>query len=81
MAKCIIATFDGIQMRIYLNGSLIDSAAASVNTNPIVRSFCYIGKSNWAEDGYSDSYLDDLIFFNRSFVQSEINELIISFSK
>jgi hypothetical protein len=77
----LIATFDGTQTRIYLNGLLKDSAAASVSTNSIVRSLCYIGKSNWAADGYSESYLDDLIFFNRSFVQSEIMELTEGFSK
>ena len=40
------------------------------------RSNCYIGKSNWATDGYSNSYLDDLRFYNKSLTQEEINELM-----
>jgi hypothetical protein len=48
--------------RIYLNGQL--TVTSSHNYTPQIenRTNCFIGKSNWAGDGNSYSYLDDLRF-------------------
>ena len=71
----LVATFDGTNSNIYLNGQLVASAAYSYNLTALFRSNCFIGKSNW-DDGYSWSYLDDLRFFNKSLSQVQILDLM-----
>ena len=62
---------------IYINGSMtVNKTFSTIMPPTISRSSCYIGKSNWAGDGYSDSYLDDLRFYNKSLSQSEIIHLL-----
>jgi hypothetical protein len=73
-----VITINGTNARMYLNGKLV---ANSINPNLSLptnesRSKCYIGKSHWASEGYSHSYLDDLRFYNKSFTQKEILELM-----
>jgi hypothetical protein len=74
----LTATNNGTNARIYLNGTLVAESNTQNYTRPfnLSRSNCYIGKSNWAHDGYSHSYLDDLRFYNKSLTQEEINELM-----
>jgi hypothetical protein len=74
----LTATFNGTIARIYLNGTLVAESNTQNHTRPFnkARSNCYIGKSNWATDGYSCSYLDDLRFYNKSLTQEEIIELM-----
>ena len=43
----------------------------------LTRSNCFIGKSNFASDGVSSSFLDDLRFYNKSLTSSEINHLML----
>jgi hypothetical protein len=73
-----VTTFNGTNARIYLNGTLVADSNIQNHTRQfnIWRNSCYIGKSNWAQDGYSHSYLDDLRFYNKSLTQEEIIELI-----
>jgi hypothetical protein len=73
-----VTTFNGTKARIYLNGILVADSNTQNQTRQfnIWRNSCYIGKSNWAQDGYSHSYLDDLRFYNKSLTQEEILELI-----
>ena len=61
---------------IYINGQSIASSNKNYNPPNINRTKCYIGKSNWASDGYSWSYLDDLRFYNKCLNQSEILILV-----
>ncbi len=74
----LTATFNGTIATVYLNGTLVAESIIRNNTLPINlwRSNCYIGKSNWATDGYSNSHLDDIRFYNKSLTQEEINELM-----
>jgi hypothetical protein len=74
----LTATFNGINARIYLNGTLKGESTTQSYTRltNVYRSDCYIGKSNWYDDGYSNSYLDDLRFYNKSLTQEEIIELM-----
>jgi hypothetical protein len=73
-----VTTFNGTIARIYLNGTLVADSNTQNHTRlfNIWRNSCYIGKSNWAHDGNSSSYLDDLRFYNKSLTQEEILELM-----
>jgi len=71
-------TFNGTNSRLYLNGTLVDESTKQPFTlSTLTRSNCYVGKSNWAQDGYSHSYLDDLRFYNKSILQEEIAEIMM----
>jgi hypothetical protein len=74
----LTATFNQKNATVYLNGTCVAKTNASSFTQQInlSRSRCFIGKSNWASNGYSFSYLDDLRFYNRSLTQEEIVELM-----
>ena len=78
----LVVTFDGTNVQIYLNGVV---TAGNSNQNTLLttksRSKCYIGKSNWDSQGFSDSYLDDLRFYNQSLTQSDILEILMSQNK
>ena len=76
--QLLTGTFDGNQTRIYINGSLMISANVIYSSTSVNRTKNYIGKSNWAENGFSDSLLDDLRFYNKSLNPTEIIELMNS---
>ena len=59
-------------MRIYLNGTLVAELTQSYFLQSIQRNNCYIGKSNWAQDGYSYSIIDDLRLYKKSLNQTDI---------
>ena len=77
----LVATFNGSQMSIYINGVLNGTTYLVYSLPTLNRTKNYIGKSNWASDGYSSSYLDDLRFYNKSLSQSEIYQLMNENSK
>jgi hypothetical protein len=72
----LTVTFDGNNVRIYLNGQLTFDQVITCSLPIIQRTNCYIGKSNWANDGYSWSLLDDLRIFNKSLTQKQIFHLM-----
>ena len=74
--QLLTGTFDGKQTHIYINGSLMNSAYINYSSPSLNRTKNYIGKSNWAENGFSESLLDDLRFYNKSLNQTEIIELM-----
>ena len=74
--QLLTATFDGKQTHIYINGSLMNSANVTYSPTSLNRTKNYIGKSHWAADGFSDSLLDDLRFYNKSLNQTEIIDLM-----
>jgi hypothetical protein len=74
-------TFDGTNANIYLNGQQVVGLSQSYNLKTLTRSNCYIGKSAWSSNGYSNSYLDDLAFFNKSLTQDVIIQLMNETSK
>jgi len=70
----LAATFNGTNARVYLNGRLtIQANVQDYTLIPLTRSKCYVGKSNF-QNGYSESYLDDLKFYNKSLTLEEINQ-------
>jgi hypothetical protein len=74
----LTATTNGTNARIYLNGTKVAELNFQSYIRPynLFRSNCYIGKSAWNADGYSNSFLDDLRFYNKSLTQEEILELM-----
>ena len=72
----LTGTFDGKQTHIYINGSLMMSANVNYSSTSLKRTKNYIGKSDFAHDGFSDSLLDDLRFYNKSLNQTEIIDLM-----
>ena len=79
--QLLTATFDGKQTHIYINGSLMNSASINYSPTSLNRTKTYIGKSNWDCDGFSDSLLDDLRFYNKSLNQTEIIDLMNFYSQ
>ena len=72
----LVATFDGKTSSIYINGTLVVELAMSFSLLNLTRTNCFIGKSNWEGDGFSQSYLDDLRFYNKNLTQTEIVSLM-----
>ena len=70
--KYIVATFDGSQMKLYVDGvltSFVDnSRVIAINPNPVL-----IGKSGWGE--YFKGLIDQLRIYDRALTQAEITEL------
>jgi len=67
-------TFNGSASFIYINGCISQSTTfvKSYILPTVFRNYTYIGKGGL----YSNSYLDDLRFYNKSLAQSEILELM-----
>ena len=72
----IVATFNGTNARLYLNGTLTAESNQNYTLPIITRTNCFIGKRNWPQNGYSWSYLDELRFYNKSLNQKEILKLL-----
>jgi len=63
-------------MTIYLNGVSVGTLTAPVGGVPnVVRSNCYIGRSNWAGDSYFNGELDSVVLYGNAFSQSQILNL------
>ena len=73
----LAATFDGSQMNLYLDGVSVGTQSLNyVMPKSLMRSLNYVGKSNWAGDGKSFAYLDDLRFYNKSLNQMDIQAIM-----
>lgn len=66
----IVATYDGSNMRIYVNGDLQDTTAISItlNTGPI-------RLSNTGASAYLDGKIDDARLYNKTLTASEVRAL------
>jgi hypothetical protein len=74
----LVTSFDGSKVSLYINGTLILNQTTAFYSLPTVtRTQIWIGKSSWATDDYSSSYLDDLRFYNISLSQAQILELML----
>ena len=71
----LVASFDGNNLKIYMNGQIIMDIATKYTFPLVTRNNCYIGRNNW-NDGPSKSFLDDLRFYNKALTQSEISQLM-----
>ena len=74
----LTATFQNMEAKIYVNGVVNGSFMSNDLPSRIFRLNNYFGKSNFNNDGYSNSYLDDLRFYNVSLSQSQVIELMVS---
>ena len=74
----LVCTYDGSTLSIYINGSLTISQPYSiVMSDSLLRVNNYVGKSCDPPNGYSFSYLDELMFFNVSLTQKQIENLMM----
>ena len=74
-------TFNSSHLSIFIDGHLSVSKLSllpTLTSPPLIRTSNYIGKSNWVQDGFSYSYLDDLKFYNISLSESQINDVMHS---
>lgn len=75
----LAANFNGTHANIYINGNITCVAEFQFcMPNDVRRSNNYIGKSNWAADGYSFSLIDDLRIYNRYLSYTELMNLMNS---
>ena len=71
----LAATYDGLTMRIYIDGVASGTYPYTYTMPSMTRSACFVGKNPWNQ-GSSSSYLDDLRFYNKSLSLCEINDLM-----
>ncbi len=69
-------TLTGNAARVYMNGTQI---AAGTHTTPqnVLRTMCYIGRSQWAGDAYANAAFDDFRIYNRAISQQEMISLMM----
>jgi hypothetical protein len=70
----VAVTYDGVNIRIYLNGNLL-IAGPSASPRLIMRTVCYIGRSNWSTDAFTQASIDDFMLWNRVITTDEIRTL------
>jgi hypothetical protein len=61
----------GTNMRIYQNGTLVNTATSLPPTN-VIRTYAYIGKSLWSSNPNINGDIDDLKIFNRAITAQEV---------
>lgn len=73
----IVLTYDGTNIRGYLNGSLVagPTAASGVGTGTLTNQGISLGGHINATGNYSSIYMDDPAFFNRALTATEILDL------
>jgi hypothetical protein len=76
--QLLTCTFDGTMQRIYINGVLTAYVPLAYSMPSVSRANNYIGKSSYSADGYSSSYIDQLMFSNVSLSASEVNDMFLS---
>lgn len=61
--------------RLYVNGVLVNQGP-QLFPQSVVRTLCYIGRSNWAADGFLNGTLDDFRIYNRVLSDVELASLV-----
>lgn len=69
----IVLTSDGINLKIYINGSLSNTQALGAFTNYTATFNLSIGKDIWSN--YFEGYIDDVQFYKRTLSAGEISSL------
>ncbi|MFN6379480.1 MAG: LamG-like jellyroll fold domain-containing protein, partial [Flavobacteriales bacterium] len=57
--------------RLYVNGVLVNQGP-QLFPQSVVRTLCYIGRSNWAADGFLNGTIDDFRIYNRVLSDAEL---------
>ena len=72
-----VCTYDGITSKIYKNGILISSVAATWNTvnNPYSLNFFRLGLTENDSTGFFSGAIDDLKIYNYALIQADVNSL------
>ncbi|HRE73842.1 MAG TPA: lectin-like protein [Flavobacteriales bacterium] len=68
-------TYENNAGRIYIDGILVGQGTQTAPIN-VVRAINYIGRSNWASDGYANARFDDFRIYNRVLSLNEIIALV-----
>lgn len=74
--KLLTYTFTGGAGRVYLNGTQIAGGTQTTPQN-VLRTLCYIGRSNWAGDAYANASFDDFRIYNRAITTMEMASLLM----
>lgn len=72
----LVYTFNSGTGKIYLNGTQIASGTQTAPQN-VLRTLCYLGRSNWAGDAYANASLDEFRIYNRVITTTEMNSLLL----
>lgn len=70
----ISVTYDGTNLRLYMNGNQVGMGAATP-MRLITRTSCFLGKSNWATDGFANAAYDDFAIWSRQLTENEIRSM------
>lgn len=70
----LVYTFENGTARLLLNGTVIAQGAQTAPQN-VLRTICYIGRSNWGTDAYLNGALDDFRLYNRTLTSEELQSL------
>ena len=70
--------FNSLTANMYIDGVFCGNYSTNYRPPHKLRSSNFIGKSNYLADGYSNSFLDDIRFYNISLNQSQVVELMTS---
>lgn len=62
--------------RLYVNGTQVAQATQTAPQN-VLRTLCYIGRSNWAGDSYMNGAIDEFRIYNRLLTAQEIQNLLM----
>jgi hypothetical protein len=76
--KFIVGTYDGNNLRLYINDTLVGSTSS--NENVSVPDFYKIGKDEISSDRYLNGYIDDVCIYNRALNESEISAMYYNYT-
>ena len=72
----VALSYDGEEMKFYLNGSLIHSVKTKADPSKWNITGAFLGKTaSWGDATYS-GYMDDVRFYNRALTEGEIMEKV-----
>ena len=75
----LAATYDGLEMKIYLNAILLKTSQnISYEMPTLVRTNNFIGGTKCLNEGHSSSYVDDVRIYSTCLSQSQINDVMMS---
>ena len=75
----IALTYDGVQVRFYLNAILLGTSVNISYEMPLVnRTKNFIGGTSCPYNGVSSSYVDDVRIYGKELSQSQINDVMMS---
>jgi hypothetical protein len=71
----IVTTVMGTTMRSYINGVKMGEKTDGWEPTAMTRSTCYVGKSNWATDGYLNGTVSSLKLYSGAMTQADVSTM------